>query len=106
MADINELRGVVHDGHVKPIREDGDKMLCPCDWPGCAAMGDPWIDQGWCFWPRKYLWLPEGFFCPEHDAAIRQGQDIGVFGDWPLDTSPKVLAYLEALSQFHDISAA
>jgi hypothetical protein len=34
---------------------------------------------------RKYLWLPEGFFCPTHAAEIRAGIKSGRFDEWPID---------------------
>jgi hypothetical protein len=71
-----------------------------CEWRGCSARGDPWLDEGWCWWPRKYLWMAEGFYCPEHDAMIRQGVEMGAFDDWPLDTSPDVLEFQQVLAEF------
>jgi hypothetical protein len=59
------------------------------------------VDDGWCWWPRKYRWLPEGFFCPEHDTHIKAMIASGVFDDWPLDMSPEVLEMLEAMAEFH-----
>ena len=72
-----------------------------------ARMHAAWQSMGGsrlgCWWPRKYLWLNEGFFCPEHDKVIEEGIKIGAFNDWPLDTSPEVLEYQEATAEFHDI---
>jgi hypothetical protein len=76
-----------------------------CEWPGCAAEGDPWEDAGWCWWPRKYLWLPEGFFCPEHTRWIEETRDAGGFDDWPLDRDPKVLEFLEEAEHWHDLDS-
>jgi hypothetical protein len=75
----------------------------PCEWPACTKTGNPYTDDGWVWYPRKYLWLSEGFFCPEHTAIMEEGLKHGDFDNWPLDTSPEVLEFQEALSQFHDI---
>jgi hypothetical protein len=72
----------------------------PCNWPGCPARGNPYEDKGWCFWFRYFLWLPEEAYCPEHTAFIREGHRTGYFKDWPLDTSPEVLAFQEMLDEF------
>jgi hypothetical protein len=71
--------------------DDDARAHVPCDWPGCKVTGDPWEDKGWCFWFRYYLWLPEGFYCPEHNAFTEEGHRTGYFKDWPLDLSPEVL---------------
>jgi hypothetical protein len=73
-----------------------------CEWRGCTSHGYP-EDEGWCFWWRKYLWLEEGFFCPKHNKMIEEGHKLGTFDDWPLDTSPEVLAREEMMAGFHDI---
>ena len=76
----------------------------PCSWPGCKATGNPYDDQRWCWYPRYYLWLPEGCCCPEHTAFIeaekKKGPTDSFFRDWPLDMSPEVLALNEAMSAF------
>jgi len=69
--------------------------LVRCAWPDCTAWGDPWKNDGWHLWRREYLWLPEGFFCPQHDAEISVGIANGRFKDWPLDMSPEVVAMCE-----------
>jgi hypothetical protein len=62
------------------------RLTTPCSWPGCKATGNPYEDAGWCFRPRKYLWLPDRFFCPTHDRAeIRAGIKSGQFNEWPID---------------------
>ena len=76
--------------------------LFRCSFPGCTVVGDPWDRSGWCFWPKHYLNFPEGHFCPEHDTWIREGHADGSFADWPLDTSPEVLAEQEERAQWHD----
>ena len=87
------------------MREDGDPADgMPCDWPGCKATGNPYNDRGWCWYPRYYLWLLEGFCCPEHTAFIEAEKENdpadSFFRDWPLDTSPEVLAFNEAMRAF------
>jgi hypothetical protein len=76
----------------------------PCSWPGCKATGNPYDDQNWCRYPRKYLWLPEGCCCPEHTAFIEAEKEKdpaeSFFRDWPLDRSADVLAFQEAMSAF------
>jgi hypothetical protein len=69
-------------------------------WPVCTAHGDPWVDKGWVWWWRHYLWLPVGFYCPEHSALIEEGHKIDAFKDWPLDTTPEVLATQQLLEEF------
>lgn len=65
--------------------------LVDCSWPGCTARDNP--VNGWVFWWRYWRWLPEGFYCPEHNARIEEGQKSGAFKDWPLDTSEEVLKF-------------
>lgn len=72
----------------------------PCSWPSCEATGNPYTDHGWCWWPRYYLWLPEGFCCPEHTAFIEEGKTNGFFRDWPRDMSPEVLDFIELAREF------
>jgi hypothetical protein len=78
--------------------DPSNNMLC--DWPGCSTRGNPYEDDGWCFYFRYHLWLPEGFYCPAHTAFIEAGKQNGFFDDWPRDMSPDVLETLEALDQF------
>lgn len=66
-----------------------------CAWLGCAARDNPYEDKGWCFWLRKYRWIPEGFFCPEHNAELEEGVRTGRFKDWPV-----VDGYIEDPSGF------
>jgi hypothetical protein len=77
-------------------------MTPPCSWPGCKATGNPYDDQNWCWYPRKYLWLPEGLCCPEHTAFIEaekaKNPTQSFFRDWPLDRGPEVLALNEFMS--------
>jgi hypothetical protein len=68
--------------------------LWPCDWPGCSVES---LDRDMTFYLRYYLWIPEGFFCPEHTAFIEEGKRTGYFKDWPRDMSPKVLEMLDAM---------
>jgi hypothetical protein len=70
-----------------------------CEWPDCPARGNPYKDNGWCWWPRYYLWLREGFFCPGHTAFLEAGVEAGGF-DWRRDTSPEVLDNLAAMTEF------
>ena len=69
----------------------------PCVWPACKATGNPYTDQGWGWWWRYYLWLPEGFCCPEHTAFIEAEKEkdpaSSFFRDCPRDMSPEVLAF-------------
>jgi hypothetical protein len=94
------------DGGPREVPDDDPRAaLDECSRRGCTARGDPWVDEGWAWWWRKYLWLEEGFFCPEHDAMIRHGHEIGAFDDWPLDTNPEVLERLEEMANFVDINS-
>jgi hypothetical protein len=70
----------------------------PCEWPECSVRGNPMTEPGWCWSIRKYLWLPEGFYCPTHEVVIREGIAGGDFDDWPLDNDPAVLRNLEAFA--------
>jgi hypothetical protein len=72
----------------------------PCEWPGCRARENPYEDAGWCWYPRYYLALPEGFCCPEHTAFIEAGKLTGYFKDWPRDMSPEVLEFLDLMAPF------
>jgi hypothetical protein len=72
----------------------------PCEWPDCLARGNPYEDEGWCWWPRYYLWLREGFFCPEHTAFLKAGAEAGGFTDWPRDMSPEVLDLQALMAEF------
>jgi hypothetical protein len=75
----------------------------PCNWPGCTTCGDPLEGNGWAFWPRYYLWLPDGFYCPEHTAFMEKegwGSGSGYFKDWPRDLSPEALEFQELVAQF------
>jgi hypothetical protein len=74
-----------------------------CDWPGCTTCGDPLMGNGWAFWPRYYLWLPDGFYCPEHTAFMEKegwGSGSGYFKDWPRDLSPEALEFQELVAGF------
>jgi hypothetical protein len=71
-----------------------------CDWPGCQVRGNPYEDKGWCWYPRYYLWLPEGEYCPVHTAFIEEGKKTGYFKDWPRDMSPDVLEFLDMMAEF------
>jgi hypothetical protein len=88
-----------------PRSPAGPPPLMDCSWPGCTATGDPWEDNRWCWWPRQYLWLDDGFFCPIHDQTIKDGIAMGAFDDWPLDLSPEVLAFQEWLHQCHHVNS-
>jgi hypothetical protein len=78
----------------------GDDGMMECEWRSCTNRGDPWVDLGWVWWIRKYLWLEEGFYCPEHNALLLRGIEMGAFDNWPLDASQQTTAVQEAMSQF------
>ena len=54
----------------------------------------------------KYLWPPEGFYCPKHSVVIQEGIRAGDFKDWPLDTDPEVLETLEGIAKFAPLDSA
>jgi hypothetical protein len=112
LADLDELRGkdlmcwcpLGEPCHADVLLELANVVDpwddTPCEWPQCALHGNPYNDDGWCWHPRYYLWLPDGFFCPRHTVFIEEGKKTGYFKDWPRDMSPEVLERLDEMANW------